>query len=309
MAKITTQEKSALWKTLTPEEVAAYSKLDTPGKREFWRTLQAKTPAAVAPAVSAAPVTQAPAPEVAADSVLEQTLRDWDQSSMPEPEPMEPGEPSMFDVPDDDGEDAALLQDMPVADLEAPEIDEPASIDRATLLAGLDPELARQLTEDDIAEILETERARAAAERKKKAMERAREHIRHVMAVEHGLLDSATLRTREQNERIRQKVRIRFQLPRGGAGDPGRGADGIRVNGRMFEVNQWHVVTLGEFESLAEMHYARWVQEVQFSTLDQTQRFGISTMNRLQGTTPAKAIFAEQPNRIEMQNVEDATVH
>jgi hypothetical protein len=52
------------------------------------------------------------------------------------------------------------------------------------------------------------------------------------------------------------------------------------------------------------MHYDAWVQETQFTTLDQASRFGITTMSRLQGTTPARAIFAQSPQMIEVGDAE-----
>ena len=173
-------------------------------------------------------------------------------------------------------------------------------MDRVSLLMGLDPKLAAKLTDEDIEEILREEQARAEAEEKQKAMKEARDEIRARMRAERGLIDAATLRTREQNERLRQKVRIRFDLPGNGAGHQGR--NGIRVDGRLYETKQWHTIPVAMLESFREMHYNTWVNEVQFTTLDQASRFGITTMNRLQGTTPAKAIFAQSPHLIEVQD-------
>lgn len=174
--------------------------------------------------------------------------------------------------------------------------------DLETLLSGLDPKVRALLSPEDINDILAEERLRASEERKKKAREDAREQIRHRMRVEHGLMDSATLRSREQNERLATMVRIRFDLPGGGAGH--NGANGIRINGHLYEVRQWHTVTTAELESIREMHYNAWVNEIQFKTLDQTGQLGITTMNRLVGTTPAKALFSLQPNMVEVRDAE-----
>lgn len=187
----------------------------------------------------------------------------------------------------------------PIAEI--PMMADPAE-DLEELLSGLDPKVRALLSPEDINDILAEERLRAANESKKRAREDAREQIRHRMRVEHGLMDSATLRSREQNERLATRVRIRFDLPGGGAGH--NGANGIRINGHLYEVRQWHTVTTAELESIREMHYNAWVNEIQFKTLDQTGQLGITTMNRLVGTTPARALFSLQPNMVEVQNAE-----
>lgn len=226
-----------------------------------------------------------------------------------EPEQLPEMAPLPPDDVEDESEDALILRAAPVRRphrrtrriAEMPVADE-LQVDRDTLLAGLSEETRSLLTDADIDQILQEERLRASDEQRKKAREKAREEIRHRMRVEHGLLDAATLRTREQNERLKSKVRIRFDLPGDGAGH--QGSNGIRIDGRLLAVRTWHTVSVAEYESIREMHYNAWINETQFKTLDQASRFGITTMNRLQGTTPARAIFSQQPNQVEMERAE-----
>lgn len=231
----------------------------------------------------------------------------------PEVEPFEEEEqlPEMAPLPPDDVEDespdALILRATPVRRrhrrriAEMPVADEP-QVDRDSLLAGLSDETRALLSDEDIDEILADERRRAAEEQKKEARTKAREEIRHRMRVEHGLLSAETLRSRAENERLKSKVRIRFELPGDGAGH--QGANGIRIDGRLYAVRTWHTVSVAEYESIREMHYNAWINETQFKTLDQASRFGITTMNRLQGTTPARAIFSQQPNQVEMERAD-----
>jgi hypothetical protein len=272
------------WREMTTQERSEYKKAKK-AEREAGRQAMADYNTEVA----------AEDAEASADDPAEPTLemRPWEEDEFPEA--------------DDDSEDRELL-DAPVAEaLDEPEPEAP--LDRETLLAAIDPDLRAALDDDDIRQILAEEEKRAADARKKKAMDKAREQIRHRMQVEHGLLDAATLRTREQNQRLAKKIQIRFMLPADGSGDPGRGANGFRIDGRMFESGQWHTVTMAEFESLQRNFYDIIVNETQFSTLDQSRRAGITSNNRLQGTTAARALVARAPTMIETRDADDARLH
>jgi hypothetical protein len=274
---------------LSEEEKAAYKRASLVAKRAGETNFPDFSAWTLAQRMASGQQPAAPKP-VETKPVEEEVVegRPWDESEFPAPQ-------------EDDGDDAMMIEEMPVVELEEPEPPQP--IDRARILSALSEDLRSQLSDDDISEILEEERARAAAEAKEKALKKAREAIRHSMRVEQGLLDAATLRTREQNERLAKKIRIRFNLPNDGAGDPRLGANGFRVNGRVFEADCWHTVTLGEYESIAANHYQVWINQVQFETLNQSTKAGITNMNRLVGTTPARVLFARQPNKIEVEDV------
>lgn len=245
---------------------------------------------------------KAAAEALAAAREAASVVQDEDISSVPADIEIRPWEQEEFPEADDDSEDRDFL-DAPIE--EAVEVEEPETpLDRDGLLAAIDPELRNALSDDDIRQLLKEEEKRAADARKKKAMDKAREQIRHRMQVEHGLLDSATLRTREQNERLAKKIQIRFVLPADGSGDPSRGANGFRIDGRMFESGLWHTVTMAEYESLNRNFYDIIVNETQFSTLDQSRRAGVTTNNRLVGTTAARVLVSRAPTRIETRDVE-----
>jgi hypothetical protein len=270
-----------LWKDMTAEE------------REIFRKEQAAARKKGLPASAPSALESAP-PDPGLPEWASIEARPWDMEGSPETPAGEPGEGGDAEGEDEEAEGEPVTEPPP----------EPQSRAEARLLArieGLPQDLREKLTAADIEEILAEERERAAQQAKKRAMDRARNEIRHQMQVEQGLLDAATLRTREQHQRLQKKVRIRFTLPTEGTGDPARGS-GFRIDGHLYEPGQWHTVSMATFESIQSMHYDVWVQETQFTTLDQTRRLGITTMNQLRGTTPARAIYSAAPNRIEMQD-------
>lgn len=276
-----------LWKDMTTEE------------RDLFRKEQAAARKKGLPASAPSAAMSAP-PDPGLPEWASIEARPWNMDEMgPDTDPEEPGSEG-GEAEGEDGEpDGDSVADPPS------EPTQPAGRAQQRLMArleGLPADLRAKLTAEDVEELLAEERERAALQAKKRAMDRAREEIRHQMQVEQGLLDASTLRTREQHQRLQKKVRIRFTLPNEGAGDPARGANGFRIDGHMYEADQWHTVSMAVYESIQSMHYDVWVQETQFKTLDQTRALGISTMNQLRGTTPAKALFARQPNRIEMQD-------
>jgi len=279
-----------LWKDMSTEEREVFRKEQAAARK---KGLPASAPSAPESAVTTEPDLP-PWADIEA--------RPWDMDKMdggPDTEAEEPG----GEGGEAEGETAETDGDTGAQS--PPEPAPPAGARAQRLMArleGLPQDLREKLTPEDIELLLEEERERAASQAKKRALDKARDEIRHQMQVEQGLLDAATLRTREQHQRMQRRVKIRFTLPNEGGGDPGRGANGIRIDGHLYEANQWHTISMAVFESIQSMHYDLWVQETQFKTLDQTQQLGISTMNQLRGTTPARAIYARQPNRIEMQD-------
>lgn len=276
-----------LWKDMTTEERDAFRKEQANARKKG-------LPASAPSAIETAP----PDPGLPEWASIE--ARPWNMDDMeggPDTETEEPGGA--------DGEAEGEEETDGDSGDPPPEPTAPASRAEQRLLArleGLPQDLRDKLTAADVAALLEEERERAAGQAKERAMKRAREEIRHQMQVEQGLLDASTLRTREQHQRLQKKVKIRFTLPNEGAGDPGYGGNGFRIDGHLYEAEQWHTVSMAVLESLQSMHYDVWVQETQFKTLDQTRALGITTMNQLRGTTPAKALFARSPNRIEIQD-------
>lgn len=141
---------------------------------------------------------------------------------------------------------------------------------RAKWLVGIPADVAALITDDEIDRMEAEENAKAEEERKKKALEQVRLSMRHHARVENDLMDASTLRTKEQREWLAEKGKITINLPLNGSGDPARGPNCFRVNGRVFSNGHEYEVTRAEYQSLAYNHYGQWLHELRFSMLSQS---------------------------------------
>lgn len=139
--------------------------------------------------------------------------------------------------------------------------------DRERLLFGVDPEIARLITDEELTAVAEEERAKAGAEQKKKALADVRAAARQQAMAEHDLIAASALLSDTERKRLAKPVTFRVNLPGDGAGHVGR--NGFRVDGQLFQVGQTYTRSQAVFESLRANHYRTWLQEIQFRTLDQ----------------------------------------
>lgn len=160
---------------------------------------------------------------------------------------------------------------------------------RERLLQGIDPDIARLITDAELDLIELQEREKAEAERKKNALATVRETLRTRARIENDLISADAQRTDEEKKRLAEKVTFRIVVPNDGAGH--RGRSGIKVDNRLFEQGRVYTETRAVFESLQYMHYRAWLNEVEFRTLDQ-HKPGQSAKEILGHTIPRFEIAA-----------------
>jgi hypothetical protein len=207
------------------------------------------------------------------------------------------------------------LTEQPAPDeldeIEEPEIEEPPRgpvmddpwPERRRFLLSLirDPELRDEITDEELRAMDARITKKAHDERRKAAMAAFEDEMLHRARVDEGLKDPKTLRTMDENARLASKVRVRFVLPGDGSGH--QGPNGFRIDGRIIENGQWVEMTMAEYESRREEHYAAHLAEVQFSTLDQARKAGLGMNHRAQGTTAARVLMSRSPHIMEVEPI------
>lgn len=174
-----------------------------------------------------------------------------------------------------------------VAEVAEPEV--AVSDRRERLLQGIDPDIAKLITDSELDMIELQEREKAEAERKKNALATVRETLRTRARIENDLIAADVLRSDEEKKRLAEKVTFRIVVPNDGSGH--RGRSGIKVDNRLFEQGRVYTETRAVFESLQYMHYRAWLNEVEFRTLDQ-HKPGQSAKETLGHTIPRFEIAA-----------------
>lgn len=149
-----------------------------------------------------------------------------------------------------------------------PIVDPEAAARRERMLAGFDPDVAALFTDEDLAKIEAEEKQRVVNDRKKLALDDLRQRARLENQVELGLAPKERLRDEAELARMEEIVRIRINLPGGGAGH--RGQHGFRVNGRLYQQGMVYEVPRSTYDSLVEMHYRAHFNEIRFATMNQT---------------------------------------
>ncbi len=183
-------------------------------------------------------------------------------------EPDEP-EPQPEDVPDDEGLDWTTQE---------PGIDR-----RERLLEGIDPEIAKLITDAELDQIEEEEREKAEAERKKKALGLVRDSLRQKARLENDLIDASVLLTAAEKKRLAEPVTFKVQVPGDGAGHHGQA--GFRVDGFLYQNGRTYTRPRAVFDSLQANHYRTHLNEIEFRTLDQHKQ-GNSAREVLARTIP-----------------------
>lgn len=154
---------------------------------------------------------------------------------------------------------------------EPPPVSEPEPPDpetrRARLLEGVDPDIARLISDDELDIIEADERQKAADERKKQALASVRATLKQRARVENDLISADVLRSDAERKRLLEPVTFTVRLPNDGAGHHGR--NGIRVDGFLYQQGHTYTRPRGVFETLRDIHFRSHLNEVQFRTLDQ----------------------------------------
>ena len=190
---------------------------------------------------------------------------------------------------------AALFSDDELAAEE--NSDEPAQalLDeklRARTLEGIDPEIALLFSDEELAQYEAEENAKAAAERKKRALEDIRANLRQKARVAENLIAASVLRSEAEKKRLAELVSFRIDMPGNGAGHNGR--NGIRIDGFLYAQGQVYTRPRAVFETLQSIFYKAWLQELTFSQLNQNQR----------GMSPQE-VLARQIPRFEVPRQQD----
>lgn len=144
-----------------------------------------------------------------------------------------------------------------------------AAARRRRLLGDLDAETAALFTDAELEAIEREERDRARLEQKRKALADVRAVARQRAQIEHDLVSADTLRSEEERRRLAEEVEFVVHVPDGGAGE---GQTGIRIDGFIFQEGRRYRRPRAVFESLQEVHYRAWLNEIRFRTLDQHKR-------------------------------------
>lgn len=142
-----------------------------------------------------------------------------------------------------------------------------AAVRRQRLLGDIDPAVAALFTDAELEQIEREEREKALAKQKKHALDDLRAKARQAAEIEHDLIPANTLRDANERKRLAEMVRVRINMPDDGGGDA-RTA-GIRIDGRIYQMDREYTVTRAQFETMREMHYRAHLNELRFRTLDQ----------------------------------------
>lgn len=177
-----------------------------------------------------------------------------------------------------------LIEDMIEDPLPAgPIVEDAREARRARWLSGMDPEVAKLVTDEDLDKIEREENEKALGEKKRQALADLRAMVRQEAQAEHNLIPAATLRSEAEQKRMNEPVTFRVNIPGEGSGH--RGQAGFRVNGRLFQNGHTYTEPRHVFTSLFEMHYRVHLAEVKFRTLDQ-HKIGNSAVEVLGRTIP-----------------------
>lgn len=179
-------------------------------------------------------------------------------------------------------DDEALLRTLSV-DPPVSVAAEAAAERRQRLLGDIDPETAALFSDEELEKIEREERERAAAEQKKQALADVRGVARQRARVEHDLISPSVLRSEADQRRLAEMVTFKITLPGDGAGHNGQ--NGFRVDGRLYQAGRTYTEPRIVFESLMANHYRTWLNEIEFSTMNQ-QKPGGSAREVLSRTRP-----------------------
>lgn len=163
---------------------------------------------------------------------------------------------------------------------------------RTRTLEGIDPEIAALFTDEELAKYEAEENAKAASERKKKALDDIRANLRQKARVAENLIAASVLRSEAEKKRLAELVSFRIDMPGNGAGHNGR--NGIRIDGFLYAQGQVYTRPRAVFETLQSIFYKAWLQELTFSQLNQNQR----------GMSPQE-VLARQIPRFEVPRQQD----
>ena len=160
---------------------------------------------------------------------------------------------------------------------------EPDDALRSRALEGIDPEIAALFSDEELAKYEAEENQKAAAERKKRALEEIRENMRQRARVSENLIAASVLRSDAEKKRLAELVSFKIDMPNNGAGHNGR--NGIRIDGFLYAQGQVYTRPRAVFETLQSIFYKAWLQEITFTTLNQNQP-GMSALEVLSRQIP-----------------------
>lgn len=166
---------------------------------------------------------------------------------------------------------------------------------RTRTLEGIDPEVAALFTDEELAKYEEEENAKAAAERKKKALEDIRANLRQKARVAENLIAASVLRSDAERKRLAELVTFKIDMPGNGAGHNGK--NGIRIDGFLYAQGQVYTRPRAVFETLQSIFYKAWLQEVTFTQLNQNQR-GMSPQEILARQIPRFEVPRQQADEL-----------
>ncbi len=192
---------------------------------------------------------------------------------------------------EDSGED--VRTDEP--EVFKPELKEPdADERRRQLLAGIAPEIAALISDEELAEIQAEEDAKAESERKANALKSVRASLRQRARVDNDLIPASVLMSETEKKRKNELHTFVFSMPKRGT------AQTLRVDGRLFYSGVTYTEPYHVMESIRRQHYLVHLHEMQFRELDQDKVFKRGDDAR--GFTPAQILLADNPPRFEIMH-------
>ncbi len=182
------------------------------------------------------------------------------------------------------------LDDAEPEPLREPDADER----RRQLLAGIAPEIAALISDEELAEIQAEEDAKAESERKANALKSVRASLRQRARVDNDLIPASVLMSETEKKRKNELHTFVFQMPKRGT------AQTLRVDGRLFYSGVTYTEPYHVMESIRRQHYLVHLHEMQFRELDQDKVFKRGDDAR--GFTPAQILLADNPPRFEIMH-------
>lgn len=170
------------------------------------------------------------------------------------------------------GGEPAELPDVPdAAGEESFAVDASAAARRARLLEGIDPDIAKLISDEELNQIEAEERAEAEAMRKDRALKDVRAALRQKARIEHDLISADRLRTDAEKKRLAEPITFVINVPVE-SGMPARGRNGICVDGFLYEEGKTYTRPRAVYDSLRYTIYRAHMNEVIFTSLNQDKR-------------------------------------
>lgn len=135
---------------------------------------------------------------------------------------------------------------------------------RNSLLAGLDPELAAELSDDELQQIMAEAMVAARAEMKAEKKRRAKEAALKIARARVGLTPGRQIAAEKEDARLNEIIMHRIDIPEAGAVSPTGQPEGIRIDQKLYRLGVTYPMTRAVFETIRDIENKAWMSEALF---------------------------------------------